>query len=109
MSSRACALAPSPSRPAAVKSRPRPATHTLLPALPHTLLQQAVPEEPARRGHPAGGGQRQVGVPPLPRLLRGGLHHLLQLRALPQGGEWVRTRCVLPQPLQHSLAVQPAA
>jgi hypothetical protein len=34
-----------------------------------------------------------VGVPPLPRLLRGGLHHLLQLRALPQGGEWLRAGC----------------
>ena len=52
------------------------------------LVQQAVPQEPARRGHRGGGGQREVGVPPLPRLLRRGLHHLLQLRALPQGGEW---------------------
>ncbi len=28
-----------------------------------------------------------MGVPSLPRLLRGWLHHLLQLRAVPQGGE----------------------
>lgn len=36
---------------------------------------------------PAGGGQRLLGVPALPRLLRRGLHCVLQLRPLPQGGE----------------------
>ena len=36
---------------------------------------------------PAGGGQRLLGVPALPRLLRRGLHRVLQLRPLPQGGE----------------------
>lgn len=36
----------------------------------------------------AGGGQRLLGVPPLPRLLWRRLHRVLQLRALPQGGEW---------------------
>ena len=36
-----------------------------------------------------------MGVPALPRLLRRRLHQLLQLRALPQGGEWVSRGWVL--------------
>lgn len=53
--------------------------------VPCPCVQQAVLEKPPRRGHPASRGQRQVGVPPLPRLLRRGLRQLLQLRAVPQG------------------------
>ncbi len=48
----------------------------------------------------AGGGQRLLGVPPLPRLLRGGLHRVLQLRPLPQGGELCLTWHVFLYPFQ---------
>lgn len=78
-----------------VPATPNPHTsstvHSTYHTIPHNstqpVLQQAVPEEPAWRGHSAGRGQRLLGVPTLPWLLRHRLRHLLQLRPLPQGGE----------------------
>ena len=44
-----------------------------------------VPAEQARRGHRRGGGERDLALPSMPRVVRRRVRDLLQLRALPQG------------------------
>lgn len=50
------------------------------------VLLRPLPAQPARRGCGGGGGVRLLGVPLLPRQLRQGLRHVLQLRAVPKKG-----------------------